>query len=53
MNWVYWGQFLPLTFNVALCVTFLFFGGDTVQWGKVLYWGGATILTVGIILMEG
>ena len=52
MNWAYWLQYLPLTFNLILCATFLFVSGD-VQWGKVMYWGGATILTVGIILMEG
>lgn len=49
MNIAYWLQYLPLTMNIVLMIAFLV----DFNLGKVLYWTGATILTVGIIIMEG
>jgi len=49
MNVVYWLQYLPLTFNLTLAVMFFMQG----EMGKTFYWGGCTILTIGVILMEG
>jgi hypothetical protein len=42
-------QFIPLGINLALTVSYLW----NYQPGKFLYWLGATLLTIGIIKMEG
>ena len=42
-------QYIPLGLNFVLAISYL------VNWspGKFMYWLGATILTLGIIHMEG
>lgn len=45
----YYLTFAPLIFNGLLAVS----NAYEHNWGKALYWLGATILTVGIMKMEG
>ena len=42
-------QFLPLLLNVVVCVLAVAEG----SWGKALYWGGAAVITVGVIMQKG
>jgi hypothetical protein len=44
-----WPELLPLTIYVVMAVV----AGFQMQPGKVLYWVGAFILTIGILLMKG
>lgn len=43
-------EFLPLTVNLISFGYYLFHGGEP---GKSVYWLGATILTIGLLLMKG
>ena len=43
-------EVIPLMMNVGICVYYLW------QWqepGKAIYWGGASVLTLGLLFMKG
>lgn len=43
-------DYLPLIVNIICCAWYILEGKEP---GKMLYWGGATILVVGLIKMKG
>ena len=42
-------EYIPLVVNSLMTVAFV----QRREWGKALYWSGATILTIGLIKMRG
>ena len=43
-------EVIPLVMNLGICIYYLWQGQEI---GKAIYWGGASLITLGLLFMKG